>query len=133
MAPKRTEQALLSNIPKRAPAWSIGVATVLVAVATAFVTMYMVSKDEVKTYVSSHIQQDEASFKGLEERYNATLKTVLALVSTNSSQIADLSKSLAETQQQNIELSSRVSYLEKQLAVAMASLEACEKKLKEKR
>ena len=133
MAPKKAEQELLSNLPKRAPAWSIGVATVLVAVATAFVTIYMVSKDEVKTYVSSHIQQDEQSFRGLEDRYNATLKTVLGLVSTNSAQIAELSKALSETQQQNIELSNRVSFLEKQLAVALANLEDCEKKLKERK
>lgn len=133
MAPKKAEQTLLSNIPRRAPAWSIGVATVLVSVATAFVTIYVVSKDEVKTYVSAHVANDEQSFKGLEERYSATLKTVLNLVSTNSSQIAELSKALSFTQQQNIELTNRVSYLEKQLAVTMANLEACEKRLKEKR
>lgn len=134
MTPKRKDDTtLLESLPKKAPAWSIGVATVLVAVATSFVTIYVVSKDEVKAYVTSHVLQDEKSFSGLEERYNATLKTVLGLVSTNSAQIADLSKALSDTQRQNVELANRVSQLEKQLAVTMANLEDCERKLNAKR
>ena len=137
---------LLSALPKRAPIWSVGLATVLVALTVSITSVYVLGRDDVRQIIGwaeqHHEQNDlndlkrhEAADAAINKSYDATLSVVHSLVNANASQLVELSKSLGATQQQNILLTDRVSALEKivsslkdTLSICEANLQACEKK-----
>lgn len=117
--------AILDKFPDKTPIWSIGIVTIIISTAVSFVVIYTASKGEISTYLQSTNKVREVTV--LAE--NNTLTSILELVHTNSTQITQLSASLYKALEQNIELSKRVSAIEKDLAVTGASLKACEDKL----
>ena len=120
---------ILAKLPKKTPQWAIGVVAILVAIVTAFSTVYLLSRDDIRQYVGWYQEHRSKTEAGLEARYTMTLNAVLSLVDTNSKQITELSKSLGVAQQQNSALAERVSQLEKNLAMATMNLQTCETKL----
>lgn len=122
--------SLISALQARAPKWALGIAVVLVAASTSIVSVYIVSKDEVRQYIGWKTSAANIETTKLADDYTDTLKTVLSLVDTNSAQITELSKALGAAQQQNAVLADRVAALEKFLQLAKGDLEICESKLR---
>lgn len=121
---------VLQQLPAKTPKWAVGVVAIIIAVASSFVTVYMISQDEIQQYIGWAEEHHEAKDSKLLTEYNSTLNTVLSLVDTNSAQITELSKALGAAQQQNAVLADRVAALERFLQLAKGDLELCETKLR---
>lgn len=120
---------IMAKLPKKTPAWAVGVVAIIVSLVTSFSAFYLLSKDDIRTYVGNYQSEKIREEIGLESRYTMTLNTVLSLVDTNTKQITSLSAALAVAQHENASLADRVSQLEKNLAISAVDLKNCEAKL----
>lgn len=107
------DKVLGAEIAKKTPAWSAGIATVIISVSVSFIAVY--------TFTGSNIQNEQTK--------NSVLSSILSLVHTNGEQITNLSNALYVAQQNNVKLADRVGYIEKELAVTQTSLEKCKEDL----
>jgi len=121
---------ILDKLPKKTPAWAVGVTTVVVSTVVSLSAFYVVSKEEVKQALGWAEKHHEAQFTQDSKVYNDTLSSVLNLVRSNSEQIVQLSNALGATQQQNISLTDKVIQLEKRIDAVTGTLKECESKLK---
>lgn len=122
--------SVLQQLPAKTPKWAVGAVAIIIALASSFVTVYMISQDEIQQFLGWAEARHEARDEKLVTEYTSTLQMVLSLVDTNSAQITELSKTLGAAQQQNAILSDRVAALERFLQLAKGDLELCETKLK---
>lgn len=121
---------IFDKIPKKTPAWALGITTVIVSTLVSISAFYMLSKDEVKQVIGWSQQHHNAAFDLESKSYTDTLSSVLDLVRSNSDQIVQLSKALGATQQQNVILTDRVVTLERKVEASDGLLKACEESLK---
>lgn len=121
---------LLPNLPKRAPVWSIGVTTIIVAIVTSVITIYLVSKEDIRQVVGWAESHHEEITKAKIVEEGVVIDNIMKLLSVKSQQILELSKAVATTQQNNFTLMQRIDRLEKDVLDFKAALTICEKELK---
>lgn len=121
---------VLEKLPAKTPKWALGAVAIIVSLATSFVTIYMVSQDEIQSYLGWRQAREESSEHAAVLQYETTLKTVLDMVAATQQQVRDVSTKLGETQRENAILTERVAALEKTLETARVSLTICEDKLR---
>lgn len=110
---------LVKHLPKQTPLWALGLTVVLVGFGSVFGSLYLLTRDEVRQYLTGHfeVQEKEVATSG------TTIGSILALVKSNSEGIAALSK-------ENGALSERVNALERELTKSAQALLGCEEALK---
>lgn len=116
---------LLQKVPKKTPPWALAVMVVFLSTGVSIVMVYTASRNEVKQYIGRSFADKESKIQ-VEKN---TLTSILELVHNNSEQITQLSGALFRAQEENKNLSNRVTVIEKELAVTQANLRACEAKL----
>lgn len=123
-------EEVLNHIPKRTPTWALGVVTVVVAITTSLVTMWVFSKDEIRQHITwtENYRTEEATDENSKEE--KALDSVLVIVRNNMEQITELNKALVLAQSQVHELMTRVDLLENALSRIKGSLSNCEESLK---
>lgn len=121
---------ILEKMPKKTPAWALGITTIIVSTLVSVSSFYILSKDEVKQMINWSQKHHDNQFDMESKSYTDTLSSVLNLVRSNSEQIVQLSQSLGATQQQNIVLTDRVLQLEKKIDTVTGSLKECEDQLR---
>lgn len=121
---------ILEKMPKKTPAWALGITTVIVSTLVSVSSFYILSKDEVKQMINWSQKHHDNEFDVESKSYTDTLSSVLNLVQSNSEQIVQLSQSLGATQQQNVILTDRVFQLEKKVDAVTSLLQDCEDRLK---
>lgn len=103
-------------VPKAAPKWAIGTATVLASIAASLVAVYTIARPEVAKYV----ENQGIEIKEELELKKSTTAGILGILATNSKQIGELSATLQRTTE-------RLGEVEKELALAQLKLENCQK------
>lgn len=121
---------ILEKMPKKTPAWALGITTVIVSTLVSVSSFYILSEDEVKQVINWSQKHHDNQFDVESKSYTDTLSSVLNLVRSNSEQIVQLSQALGATQQQNIVLTDRVLQLEKKIDTVTGSLKECEDQLR---
>lgn len=138
--PSQPLDRLLDHIPKKTPIWAIGVVTILACVVTSAIIFGIVFREDIKETLNwaekHHVDTDIIDFQIYEKEvavknkhYDDVLTAILGLVTTNSSNIVEVSKQVGLTQQQNIILTDRVTTLEKEVSLLRSNLQECEIKL----
>ncbi len=122
----KTPDELLDKLPKKTPKWAVGVVTVLVAISTSFLAIYIFAKEDIHQTIQWTQETQTARMSAEAKDYSDTLGRVLVLLDINSNQIVELSKALSAAQQQNQFLSQRVDSLEKKVDELSKDLHVCE-------
>lgn len=115
----------LNDTTKKAPAWAVGLVSIIVSVGVSFIGIYTIARSEVQQYLTGNQKVQETQFDAQKEIY----KAVIGIVNNNSNQITVLSAALRDTQEENKTLSMRVSSIEKDLTSTKSTLEECESAL----
>jgi len=116
---------MLGKIPKNTPPWAVGIVSVVVSVGMVFICLYLTSRTEIQAFANSSIKKVEADA----DLERAATTSMINLVHENSEQITQLSGVLFKTQNENIELTRRVTLIERDLAVANERMASCEERL----
>ena len=127
---KTPADEVLANIPKKAPVWAVGITTIIIAVVSSVVTIYVVSKEDIKQVINWSQKHDDQKLEMYKEEETLVLDNVMKLLNIKSQQILELSKAVATTQQNNFVLMQRVDRLEKDILDLKSTLGTCEKELK---
>lgn len=122
----KTPDELLDKLPKKTPKWAVGVVTILVAISTSLLAMYIFAKDDVHQVIQWAEAHHDTRVSLEAKDYSDTLGRVLTLLDVNSTQIIELSKTLGVTQHQNQLLSGRVDEMEKRINGLVKDLKICE-------
>jgi hypothetical protein len=120
---------LLNKIPKKTPVWAVGIVTVIVAVVTSLVTLYIVAKEDISKSIVWAQASHDAQVKADDIHAVSTIEGVLKIVNVNMQALAELNKALGVAQVQAASLSVRVSDLERAVDRLSASLTNCENSL----
>ena len=127
---KTPADEVLANIPKKAPVWAVGITTIIIAVVSSVVTIYVVSKEDIKQVISWSQKHNDQKLEIYKEEEILVLDNVMKLLNIKSQQILELSKAVATTQQNNFVLMQRVDKLEKDILDLKSTLGTCERELK---
>lgn len=127
---KTPADEVLANIPKKAPVWAVGITTIIIAVVSSVVTIYVVSKEDIKQVISWSQKHNDQKLEIYKEEEILVLGNVMKLLNIKSQQILELSKAVATTQQNNFVLMQRVDKLEKDILDLKSTLGTCERELK---
>ena len=121
---------ILEKLPKKTPVWAVGVTTVLIALVTCLITVYVVGKEDIsKTITWSQASHDR--FAAADDINDSkAIDGVLAIISTNMTTLAEINKALGVAQLQASNLTTRVEDLEKAVERLKSSLSTCETNLK---
>lgn len=123
-------EELLEKLPKKTPVWAIGTTTIVVALFTCLITLYVVAKEDIsKSIVWAQTSYDK-QIAADDTNDAKTIDSVLAIVSTNMNSIAEVHKALGVSQVQAAALAVRVSDLEAAVNRLKGSLSVCEESLK---
>lgn len=114
------------QITKTSPPWAVGITSIIVSFTLCLGAIYVTGRPEVQEYMHHSFEVD--TLTRVEDQ--SVLRTVLNLVTVNAAHIAELSKTLNMSQDQNIKLSERLQKVEHDILAAKASLDACEAKLR---
>lgn len=127
---KTPADEVLANIPKKAPVWAVGITTIIIAVVSSVVTIYVVSKEDIKQVINWSQKHNDQKLEIYKEEEILVLGNVMKLLNIKSQQILELSKAVATTQQNNFVLMQRVDKLEKDILDLKSTLGTCERELK---
>jgi len=121
-----TPDKLLAKLPKQTPVWAIGIVSVIVGASVSLGFLYFTAKSEVEKVVDAHLANSSKKIQA----ENEALSSVLDLVRVNSEQITSLSSALFRAQEENADLTRRVTAIEKELAASKNELSECKLALK---
>lgn len=122
----KTPDELLDKLPKKTPKWAVGVVTILVAISTSCLAMYIFAKEDVQQVIQWAETSYDTKATIEAKNYSDTLGRVFTLLDINSTQIIELSKMLGVTQQQNHMLNLRVDDMERRIEAVTKELKSCE-------
>jgi uncharacterized protein YoxC len=122
----KTPDELLDKLPKKTPKWAVGIVTILVAISTSFLAIYIFAKEDIHQTIQWAQETQTARLSTEAKDYSDTLGRVLVLLDINSNQIVELSKALSIAQQQNQFLAQRVDNLEQKVDKLNKDLNICE-------
>lgn len=117
---------IIKNIPPAAPKWSVGIVTIIAALAASFMLLWGYVQPLIQKNLESNIELRNKQHT--EE--SAVVDSLLSMVKGNQSQISTLASAITETQRANNNISERVTTLEKELNAAHQDITECEARLK---
>jgi len=121
---------LLEKLPKKTPVWAVGVTTVLIALVTCLVTIYVIGKEDISKSIIWAQTSHDAQVRADDTNDAKTIEGILKIVSTNMTTLAEINKALGTAQMQASNLAIRFTDLEKVVEKLRSSLTSCESNLK---
>lgn len=120
---------ILNKIPKKTPAWAVGLVTVVVAVVTSLVTIYIAAKEDISKSLAWSQASHDAQVAADDIHAVSTIEGVLKIVNVNMQALAEINKALGVSQVQAASLAVRVADLERAVDRLTVSLTNCESSL----
>lgn len=122
---ERNPDDAVQSPPPGTPSWSLGLAFAATSFLSAFLGLYVAMSPDIRAYVSSQgeIRKQELTVaQQVGEKNNAS---VLQIVATYSSQVADLSKTMGILQQEKNDLGVKIGNLEREVDQIKGSYTTC--------
>lgn len=120
---------VLQSAPPGTPPWALGVTFFVSTFLASFLGLYVAMSPDIKAYFSSRTEirkQEITAMQGISDRDNAS---ILQIVSTYSSQVADLSKLVGNLQQERNDLGVKVATLTREVEEIKRGYASCEAQL----
>lgn len=120
---------ILQSAPPGTPSWSLGIGFFIAVILTNSLTLYLAVSPDVRQYLASKADGEKQERELTKSLSQDATQSILQIVATYSTQVAELSKSVGSLERDKGELTNKLANLQREVDAMRRETSLCEKEL----